>query len=413
MMTPHHSTVFVGRQPIYDGNLNIFAFELLFRTGSENQAAIVDGDAATSQLLVNSVVEIGLQNLVFGQPAFVNFTRNFLVGNCGLPFEPQSIVVEVLETVEPDQEVIEGLKQLRQAGFTIALDDYVESDSRQELLGLADIIKVDLFGYTLEELAKQVPEFKKHQLKLLAEKVETFDQFEFCKSLGFDYFQGYFLSRPQIVAGKTIASNQLAILQLLVKLRDPTVSFDEVVDLIKLDVSLSIKLLKYVNSIAQGVRRRIDSVRQAAVRLGIQKICQVVTLIAVGGLAQKPEPLLETALIRARMCEVLGGAKHPEMADVYFTVGLFSSMDAFLDRPLEEVLNGLPLATDVTEALLSGKGPLGEMLTTVMAFERGDWDTVRNYGLDDATVQSAYITAVHWGHTQSKATISSGSPDDL
>lgn len=411
-MTPHHSTIFVGRQPIYDRDLNVFAYELLFRTSAENRAAVVDGDTATSQLLVNSVVEIGLENLVFGQPAFVNFTRNFIVGKCELPFDPRSIVVEVLETIDPDQEVVEGLRQLRKAGFTIALDDYVESDNRQDLLELADIIKVDLFGYSREELARQIPQFKQFPLKLLAEKVETADEFEFCKALGFDYFQGYFLSRPQIVEGKSIANNQIAILQLLVKLRDPTVSFDEVVDLIKLDVSLSIKLLRYVNSLAHGVRRQIDSVRQAAVRLGIQKICQIVTLIAVGGLADKPEPLLETALIRARMCEILGGVKHPELADVCFTVGLFSNLDAFLDRPLPEILEGLPLATDITDALLSYKGPMGGMLVAVLAFEKGDWETVRKYDLEDSTVQSAYLTAVHWGHTQTKATFSNAKSSD-
>lgn len=360
----------------------------------------MDGDSATSQLLVNAVVEIGLENLVFGRPAFVNFTRNFIVGSCEIPFDPEMLVIEVLETVEPDDEVIAALGRLRDAGFAIALDDYVESDNRQKLLELADIVKIDLQGYSQAGLVQEMRHLRKLSLRLLAEKVETTEEFEFCKSLGFDYFQGYFLSRPQIVDGKTIANNQLAILQLLVKLRDPTVPFDEVIDLIKQDVSLSVKLMRYVNSLAHGVRRRIDSVRQAAIRLGLQKICQIVTLIAMSGLSDKPKPLLETALIRAKMCEVLGGAQKPETAEICFTLGLFSSLDAFLDRPLGEVLNDLPITNEIREALLSREGPMGRLLGSVLAFERGDWETVRQLGLDEAALQDAYVRALTWGHIE-------------
>jgi len=403
MTSQNHSTVFVGRQQIYDRELNVIAYELLFRTGSENRATVVDGEVATSQLLINAVVEIGLENLVFGRPAFVNFSKNFIVGSCEIPFDPESLVIEVLETVDPDRHVVEALVGLRDRGFTIALDDYVDSDIRQELLGLADIVKVDLRGYDPTRLANDVRALKRFPLKLLAEKVETTEEFEKCKALGFDYFQGYFLSRPQIVDGKTLANNQLSILQLLVKLRDPKVSFDEIVDLIKQDVSLSLKLLRYVNSLAHGVRRQIDSVRQAAIRLGLQKICQIVTLIAMSGIADKPRPLLETALVRARMCEILGGRIRPESAEICFTVGLFSCLDAFLDRPLPEILKDLPITPEIREALLSRHGPMGRMLTTVLAFEQGDWDTVRQFGVDDATVQTAYLNAVSWGNVETKA----------
>ena len=400
MTTSFQSNVFVGRQQIYDRDLNVIAYELLFRSGTENRAAILDGDVATSQLLINAVVEIGLENLVFGRPAFVNFTKSFIVGKCEIPFDPDLLVIEVLETVEPDPDVIIALGRLRDQGYTIALDDYVNSDNRQQLLALADIIKVDLRGYSEEELALEVQRLKKLPLKLLAEKVETTEEFHQCKAMGFDYYQGYFLSRPQIVEGKTIANNQLAILQLLVKLRDPVVTFDEIVDLVKQDVSLSIKLLRYVNSLAHGVRRQIDSIRQAAIRLGMQKIRQLVTLIAMGGMTDKPKPLIETALIRARMCEILGASVRPESAEVCFTVGLFSSLDAFLDRPLTEILSELPITPEIREALLSHQGPMGRLLNSVMAFERGDWEATRLLGVDDATLQNAYLSALAWGHLE-------------
>ena len=409
MSTPQHSSVFVGRQQIYDRDLNVYGYELLFRSNSVNHATITDGDVATSQLLVNSVVEIGLENLVFGRPAFVNFTRNFLIGKNEIPFDPDLLVIEVLESVEPDKEVIDSIARLKDAGFTIALDDYTQSDNRQELLRLADIIKVELRGYDLTQLRKDVRELKKLPVKLLAEKVETAAEFEFCKSIGFDYFQGYFLSRPQMIEGKTIANNQLAIIQLLVKLRDPSVTFDEVVDLVKQDVSLSVKLLRYVNSLAHGVRRQIDSVRQAAIRLGLQKICQIVTLISLSGIANKPLPLIETALIRARMCEILGGAMRPGTDEICFTVGLFSSLDTFLDLPLKEILSELPITLEIREALLSHEGPMGRVLSSVLAFERGDWDAIRNFGTDDGLIQRAYLDAVAWGHSEVKTVFDTAS----
>lgn len=405
MSNPNESIVYVARQQIYDRDLNVVAYELLFRSSNENRAIIVDSDVATSRLLINAVIVIGLENLVFGRPAFVNFPTNFILGKCEIPFDPDQLVIEVLETVEPDAEVIAALKKLRDSGFTIALDDYIESDNREQLLNLADVVKIDLKGYTPATLAAEVRGLKKRTLKLLAEKVETIEEFNQCKALGFDYFQGYFLSRPQIVDGKTIPNNQLAVLQLLVKLRDPKVTFDEVVDLVKQDVSLSLKLLRYVNSAAQGVRRQIDSVRQAAVRLGLEKICQIVTLIAMGGISEKPKPLLEIALIRARMCEILGEMDRPGSAEICFTVGLFSSLDAFLDQPLTDILKELPITPEIKEALLSHAGPMGRLLGTVLAFERGDWNAAKSIDTDQDTIQNAYLSAVAWGHVEANAAV--------
>jgi EAL and modified HD-GYP domain-containing signal transduction protein len=398
------STIFVGRQPIYDRDLNTYAYELLYRSDTANRAEILDGNAATSQLLMNSVVEIGLENLVFGRRAFVNFTRDFLTGKFQIPFDPESLVIEVLEVIEPDDEVIASLVKLREAGFMIALDDYIDSDNRSTLLGLTDIVKIDLRGSRPEALAEHVSQLRKFPIKLLAEKVETSEEFDRCKAIGFDYFQGYFLSRPQIVQGKAFANNQLAILQLLTKLRSPDVTFDEVVDLVKQDVLLSLKLLRYVNSLAHGVRQQIDSVKQAAIRLGLQRICQIVTLIGMSDLSKKPKPLLEAALVRARMCELLAESIRPEIAEQAFTVGLFSSLDAFLDQPLIEVLNELAIAQEIREALLLHEGPMGRLLSSVLAYEQGDWNGAKMFGGDEQVIQEAYVVALGWAHQEVKST---------
>jgi len=394
------STVFVARQQIYDRELNVAAYELLFRSGVENHAAVSDGDVATSQLMINAVIEIGLENLVFGRPAYVNFTKNFLLGKYEIPFEPDKLVIEVLEDVEPEPEIIAALVTLRETGYAIAIDHYVESDKRKELLNLADILKIDLKGFSKDVLVQEVKELKQRPLKLLAEKVETVEEFNHCKELGFDYFQGFFLSRPQVVKGQTIANNQLAILNLLVQLRDPNVTFKEVVDLVKQDVALSVKLLKYVNSVVFGVRREIESIHQAAVRLGLKKICEIATLISMGGLAGAPLPLIETTLIRARMCEILGARNRRENTEVCFTVGLFSSMDAFLGQSLSLILKELPLTIEIKEALLSHAGPMGRLLSSVIAFERGNWDSVSHPEVPETAIQSAYLNAVSWANSQ-------------
>ena len=406
MTTSLLSKILVGRQQICDRGLNVAAYELLFRSSADNRATFLDGDVATSSLLINAFVEIGLENLAFGRPSFVNFTRSFIVGKYDIPFDPKHLVIEVLEDVEPDSEVIAALGQLRESGFTIALDDYVDSDNREQLLALADIVKIDVREHSQTQLRAQVKRLMMLPLKLLAEKVETAEEFHFCKELGFDYFQGYFLSRPQIIEGKAIPANQLAMLKLLGKLRDPTVTFDEVVELVKQDVRLSVKLLRYVNSLAHGVRRQIDSVRQAAVRLGLRKIRQLVTLLAVSGIADKPTPLLETALVRARMCEIIGALKWPERAEICFTVGLFSSLDALLGQTLPEILKELPVRSEIREALLSHNGPLGRMLSSVIAFERCDWEAALRIGEDESLIQEAYLNALSWGHIETKLAFS-------
>jgi EAL and modified HD-GYP domain-containing signal transduction protein len=313
-------SVFVGRQQIFDRDLNVIAYELLFRSSNENRATFADEDIATSQLLVNSLVEIGLENLVFCRPAYVNFTTSFIVGKRDIPFHPNQLVIEVQENIKPDPRVVSALVDLRKAGYTIAMGGYVETDKRNELLGLMDIVKFDLRAFHGTQLSQKVAALKKLPIKLLAEKVETTEQFHQCKELGFDYFQGYVLSRPQVVEGTTIANNKSAINQLLIKLSDPFVTFDEVVDLIKQDVSLSLKLFRYANSLAEGFRRQIASVRQAAVFLGLEKIQQIVALIATSDFSDSRIPLLETALIRAKMCEILGGPSRSEIAESFYTI---------------------------------------------------------------------------------------------
>lgn len=398
-MTCAVETVLVGRQAIYDRALNVVAYELLYRSPRQEQPPFADGDAATSDLLVNALLQIGLDRLTRDCPAWVNFTRAYLLGEREIPPIGERIVVEVLEDIPADESVVQALINLRQKGFRIALDDYCEHDARHLLLEIADVIKVDVMACDRGRLPELVRDLRQHDVQLLAEKVETIEDFEACREVGFDLFQGFFLSRPRVISERRLQSSQMVRLQLLAQLQSPEVDLAEVVKIIKRDVNLSISLLRYVNSSATGMNRRIESVQQAAAILGLSRIRQLVAMIALASIDEKPVSLIEDALIRARMCELIGQKLGREDTEVCFTVGLFSSLDTLLDIPLEKVIGELPLTTDVQEALLVREGALGRILNCVLSFERGNWEQTSLPGMDDASLQDVYLDAIDEMHT--------------
>lgn len=394
-----YNSVFIGRQPIYDRNLKVIAYELLFRGGDQDQAAVVDGDQATSQVMINAFMDLGLETLVGELPAFINLTHNFLVGEIALPFSPRQVVLEVLEDVLPGPEVVAAIAALRKRGYTVALDDFVYHESQDELLALAQIVKLDLIAPGAEPLAQQIAQIRaiNPTARLLAEKVETLTMFERCKALGCELFQGYFFCKPHVMCGTSLPPNRLVILNLLARLQNPDTEVADLERLLVQDVSLTYRLLRYINSAAFGLRTQIDSVRRAITLLGINTIRQWVSLILLTRIEEKPLALMVTSLVRARMCQRL--AEHLRRADSerYFTTGLFSTLSAMLDRPLPELLDKLPLNEDIKQALLNGSGDMGRLLSLVIAYEQGDWAV-----LDHATefepsqLREAYLEAVGW-----------------
>lgn len=390
------NSVFVGRQPIYNQQLDVVAYELLFRDGNQNSANFVDGDYATSKVLINSLVEIGLENLVGNRLAFVNFTRGFLTGEFPLPFDKDQLVMEVLEDIQPDETVVNSLQKLVNDGYRIALDDYVFDEKLLSLVELADFIKVDFSLLNQSSIRHKIEELRDYPLKLLAEKIETYDEFEFAKELGFDLFQGYFLSRPQIIEEQTIPNNRLAILNLIGKLQNPNIGMEEIEELVAQDVSLSYKLLRYINSSAIGLRRKVSSIRQAVVLLGIHQLRTMITLIMLTGMDDKPLALIETAMLRAKMCEELALGLGREDQDTFFTVGLFSALDALMDCSMATILDRLPLSDDINGALLNYEGAMGAALSCTIAYERNEWDNVTCLYLDPTQMQQAFLNATAW-----------------
>jgi EAL and modified HD-GYP domain-containing signal transduction protein len=388
----------VGRQPIFDRSQRVYGYELLFRLASEEArtADRPDGTASTAQVVLNTFLEIGLDSVVGDRPAFVNATRSFICDGLAAQLPPDRVVIEVLEDIAPDDEVVAELAKLRSAGYTLALDDFIYDPSLEPLIELAHIIKIDLSQLTVGELERYQKLLGRPGLRLLAERVETHAEFEHCKSLGFELFQGFFLAKPSIVQGNRRTSNQVTALRLLALLDDPDASLDEVELALSTDPTLSYRLLRVINSAAFSLRNRVDSLRQALIMLGLRRVQGWVTLMVLAGLSKKPPALLETALTRARMCEQLGARLQPNRAPSFFTVGLFSALEAMLDTPLEQLVGDLPLSSEVVAALLSGEGLMGSVLSGVLAYERCEWDRVSVPGLDADALRQAYLDTLQW-----------------
>jgi c-di-GMP phosphodiesterase len=388
--------IFIGRQPIYGRRLDLQAYELLYRGGDVDFASFSGGDQATSQVILNAVTELGLERVVGSHQAFVNLTRAFIVGEYPLPLPCDRVVLEVLEDIEADAEVLEGLRRLRRKGFKIALDDFVLTEESEPMLQLADIVKLEVFGLSPALIQERYRLFESFSGKLLAEKVETQEQFETCLEVGFDYFQGYFLAKPNVVRGRSVPASRLNLLRLLAELQDPAVTMDKVEEIVGRDVTLTYKLLRHINSALIGMPRQIDSVRETIMYLGLSMVRNLVCLFVLADIDDKPHDLITTAMLRAKMCEFLGVASGAGDGQPFFTAGLFSTLDAIMDLPMLAVLDSLPLTEDLHSALIGREGNLGEALRSTLAYERGEWDAVDCLGLPRAMIRTAFLDAVAW-----------------
>ncbi len=391
--------IYIGRQPIYDAQLELIGYELLFRSGQDNQAIINNPNAATSDVIVNACLEIGLNKLVGARLAYINITRDFIVRHEELLLPKNNVVLEVLEDIECDDEVLKGLKSLKDKGHTIALDDYVLSDKNRRFLDYADIIKLDIRDYDEKALTQIVKLLKPHKALILAEKIEDKHEYEFCAKLGIDQFQGYFLSKPQIIQGKKIPNNKLNLLRLLASLQNPEVSISEQEKIISHDVALSYGLLRYINSPAFNLIKTIESIRQAIMLLGHQNVKKWATILSLGKLNECPTPLLLMSMIRARMCELIAEELNYQQKDACFTAGLFSSLDAIMNTDMEEILLHLPLSQKITLALLAQEGDIGAILKFSIAWEEDRWTNEQVPDIDKTRMQELYLDAIEFGES--------------
>ena len=396
--------IFVARQPIFDRKQNIFAYELLFREGELNNSyAGNDGDQATAQVIVNSVWLIGLNTMTNGKRAFINFTENYLTHEIATVLPQDQVVVEILESVEPTPEVIDVCTGLREQGFLLALDDFAFEERFLPLLEIADIVKIDFTKMSVPEQKKLFERYRNYSFKFLAAKVETQEQFAVAMDMGYTYFQGYFFSKPIIVKGQDIPSSKLTKLRALQEVTAPNVDLGQMEQIIQRDVSLSYKLLTLVNSSAFGLRVQVRSIRRTLMLLGTKEVAKWVSLMLARDLgANKNNELVSVSILRARFFENIMKAtgNHEKTSDA-FLMGMFSLIDALLDRPMKEVLNDLPLADEVRLALTTdGEDLFQRVYGLAIAYERGDWDRVstlcQDLNIVERRLPSLHLDALVW-----------------
>ncbi len=391
---------FVARQAIFDTNLNVFAYELLFRSGRENVYSSTDADLATSSVITDSFITIGLESLTRGKIAFINFTKNLLLDETATILPKESFVVEILENIEPDEGIIAACKKLKEHGYTLALDDFVFDEIFEPLIELADIIKVDFRISEMDEISDLIQKYGNKKIKFLAEKVETQEEFDQALDLGFTYFQGYFFSKPVIVASKDIPGYKINHLNIMHEINRTDIDYNKIESIIKQDVTISFKLLKFINSAFFGFSSRIKSIKQALVMLGIDEFRKWVSLLVLKGMGDdKPDELMVISIVRAKFCELIAGLiglkkRGPEL----FLLGMFSVIDTFVGRPMEEILENMPLEDDIKDALSGHEGLLRNVYELMLATEKGEWDKVFEFTdklkIDKLKIPELYVKAM-------------------
>jgi len=395
--------VLIARQPIFDRDLNLVSYELLFRNTNKNQQQSADN--MTAQVMVTALMDIGIEKLADGKRVTINATESLLLGNIGLldVLPPDLVGIEVLEDVEVSSAIIQSCLGLQARGFKIYMDDVVYAPHLIPLLEIADVIKVDL--PLTKNLAEDVRILRKFKGKLLAEKVETLEEYELVKALDFDFVQGYFFSKPEIVQGRKLADSKLAILRATQKIMRAN-AISDIHDVIKQDVSLSYRLLKYINSAAFGLRSPVKSIEQALSLLGLNNIRRWISLLSLATLGEnKSTELFKISLFRAQFLELLAKARHKQQSEDDFLLGMFSILDALLDISMEQALESLFLPPKIQQGLTEPTSDMGQRLGLCKSQESGDIDAVQAWQETHQDIAISKVfeinnQAMFWADTQ-------------
>jgi c-di-GMP-related signal transduction protein len=392
----------IARQPIFIAKRRLFAYELLYRGLDIKSLENVGGDRATGLVLTSSFLTEGLEKITSNKPCFVNFTEELLLKNIADSFPIDQIVIEILEDVPPTTEIIAACRELKEKGYILALDDFVFDKKLIPLIEIADIIKFDLRLSPMEEICKYLDLLSQYKIDFLAEKVETYKEFEEAQKLGFKYFQGYFFARPEIIRIQELSTSKLSLFNLLSEINKKSVSAKKMTEIISSDVSLSYKLLRYINSAYFYLINEIESISHAVAYLGEDHIRNFATLAIISEISSnKPNELVRLAAGRAKFCEKLG-QESPERTkpNELFMLGLFSLLHAMLDAPIADVLKKIPISEDIKRALIHQEGPLSEFLKTVIAYERGNseecFQALKRLHVPEDKLYSTYLSSLEF-----------------
>lgn len=396
--------LFIARQPIFNVHRKLYAYELLYRGTKEATLTSVNGERATTSLLSSAFITEGIDIISGTRPCFVNFTEDLLLKKIPLSFPKAKVVVEVLEDVNPTEEVISACRFLHQQGYKIALDDFIYEKRFDPLIELADIIKIDFRLTPIDTIHRTLYKLRRFKLKLLAEKVETIDEFDKATKMGFTYFQGYFFSRPEHIRIKELAANQISLVHLLAEVTQKTTTLERLHKIISTDVAISYKLLRFLNSAYFYRVQKVKTVKHAIAYLGEKELRRFIILVIVSELSSdKPDELIIMALVRAKFCELLSAASsYSYDGSELFMMGLFSLIDVMLETPMDQIMDKLPLSAAVKESLTTQSGQYSIFLDIVKYYERGQDKPLSaafaEIGIDEEMVPDIYFKSLQYAN---------------
>lgn len=393
------SGVFIGRQPILDRNMDVFAYELQFHQGlSPNRKSL----ETTIDLIKKTEEEIGFQSIVGNHNVLLHLPKELIKTKYLPSLDPdRELVLEIPNDVIRDVDVLKSLREIKTEGLSIALDDFVDDDSSVKLASISDYVKIDIESHSEVQLKKMLEELHGRGIKVIAEKVETEEMFHYLKKLGFDYFQGYFFTNPVIINGQKLTGNKLTLLQLLAKVNDADTDFDELSNIISQDVALSHKLLVTINNPTSMIPVRVENIADGLKYMGLKRLKFWVNMLMLSSMDDAPQELMITSLMRAKFCELIAeNSQHSRDKDSYFLVGLFSNLGAFFRVPLSDIVSEMPLSAEIIDALVEKKGPMGDALRILMMMEQAN-DLLSSFKYNDLSINeigNSFMSASAWAH---------------
>lgn len=393
---------YVARQPIFDVDREVFAYELLFRKGEDNCFPDIPPDEATSKILTSTHLSLGIEEITGDKKAFINFHRDTLMFRFPTSLDASKVVIEVVETVDVDDALIAACKHIRGLGYPIALDDYDMDGKWEAFIPFTSIVKIDITEIAHEKIPALVKRFKSNKIKLVAEKIETYEEFHKFKEMGFDYFQGYFLARPEIVRHRKIGPNKLTMLELLSLSSQANLNLEKVQAIVERDPSLTYLLLRFINNPMVNKRHKINSLKHALNFMGEVEVKKFISLLALANLSDgQPSELMQMALVRAKFCELVYLAVSKQRsAHSGFLVGLLSLLDAMMEQRIEDVVSKVPLDDDVKDALCGRHNVLRECLMLSTQFEIARWASIKQFSakheISQSLLHSYYNEAIKW-----------------
>jgi c-di-GMP phosphodiesterase len=384
----------LSRHPIFKSKVEVAGYEIRSRAVAEKAGGkeSLDAGRATFSLLSGA----GLEHIVGQHLCFINLTPQAVAEELWNQLPSDNVVLGYFDDFNPSDDVATKLKDLIGSGVRVALSGNLNPKSLDAIASQAHALKLDVTSMDPGELEKKFSELKGYKVPLLADCVDTYDDFEFCRMLGFDLYQGRFISRSASTEEKDIPVNRLAMMSVMSKLHDPKLAIPDLAKTISLDAALSYKLLSYANSAAVALPRNVSSIDHAVRLIGLDRLRTWASVLLLSTVEDKPRELMTIALVRARMCELLSATVKDAQKDSYFSAGLLSVIDALLDSSMEKAVAGLPLTDEVKSALISKSGSIGQALRCTVAYENADWDEVQFYGMSPGPIRDAYVESIGW-----------------